>query len=43
MQAASELPCSGFVRSVMHEHNGMDWARNIVWLKGKHWLLPAPR
>ena len=39
LQAASELPTSGFVRSVMHEYNGMDWARNIVWIKGNYWVI----
>ncbi len=39
LQAASELPTSGFVRSVMHEYNGMDWARNIVWIKDKYWVI----
>ncbi len=39
LQVASELPNSGFVRSVMHKYNGMDWARNIVWIKGKYWVV----
>jgi len=23
----------------MHEYNGMDWARNIVWIKDKYWVI----
>ena len=39
LQLASDLPNSAFVRSVMHEYNGADWARDILWLKRKYWVL----
>ncbi len=39
LQLASDLPTSGFARSVMHEYNGLDWARNLAWIKGKYWVI----
>ncbi len=39
LQATCDLPASGFVRSVMHEYNGLDWARNIAWVKGRYWVI----
>jgi len=39
LQLATDLPRSAFVRSVMHEYNGLDWARNIAWIKGKYWVV----
>ncbi|NLJ35619.1 MAG: PQQ-like beta-propeller repeat protein [candidate division WS1 bacterium] len=39
LQLSSELPTSAFVRSVMNEYNGMEWARNIAWIKGKYWVI----
>ena len=39
LQVAADLPQSAFVRSVMHEYNGLDWARNIAWIKGKYWVV----
>ncbi len=39
LQLASDLPTSAFVRSVMHEYAGMNWARNIAWIKGKYWVI----
>ncbi len=39
LQLASDLPASGFARSVMREYNGLDWARNIAWIKGKYWVI----
>ncbi len=39
LQVVTELPTTAFVRSVMSEYNGMDWARNIAWVKGKYWVI----
>ncbi len=39
LELASDLPGSAFVRSVMHEYAGTDWARNVVWIKGKYWVV----
>jgi len=39
LQLASEFAATAFVRSVMSEYHGVDWARNIVWVKGKYWVV----
>ncbi|MFW5868130.1 MAG: PQQ-binding-like beta-propeller repeat protein, partial [Armatimonadota bacterium] len=39
LHLASEFPNSAFVRSVMHEYHGVDWARNIAWIRGKYWVV----
>lgn len=39
LQLAADLPTASFVRSMMREYNGTDWARNIAWVKGKYWVV----
>jgi len=39
LEVASDLPSSAFVRSVMREYNGLDWARSIAWIKGRYWVV----
>ena len=38
LEAAADLPASGFVQSVLYDVNSTDWARNILWRKGK-WFV----
>ncbi len=39
LQLTVDLRNTAFTRSVMHEYNGLDWARNIVWVKGRYWVF----
>ncbi len=39
LQLASMAGNSAFVRTVMHDYNGMDWARSIAWIPGRYWVF----
>ncbi len=39
LHLASNLRNTGFFRLVMHNYSNMDWARDVVWVKGKYWVF----
>ncbi|MGI5816631.1 MAG: PQQ-binding-like beta-propeller repeat protein [Armatimonadota bacterium] len=40
MQHVRDLPSVGFSETALREYAGVDWSRNIIWLKGD-WFLVA--
>ncbi len=39
LELCADLRSVGAVRSTLHEYNGVDWARNILWAKGRYFLV----
>ena len=39
LEAVADLPDSGLVQSVLYDLNSTDWARNILWRKGKWFVI----
>jgi hypothetical protein len=39
LELCADLRDVGAVRSTLHEYNGVDWARNILWAKSRYFLV----
>ncbi|MBT3376497.1 MAG: hypothetical protein HN742_01430 [Lentisphaerae bacterium] len=35
LEAIADLDTAGLTQTIVHDYNGVDWIRNIVWLKGE--------
>ena len=39
LELVADLPEFGCVRSTLHQYNGTDWSRNILWAKDRYFLV----
>ncbi len=39
LELQADLRKVGLVRSTLHNYNGVDWARNIIWAKDRYFLV----
>ena len=39
LEVHTDMARFGAVRSMLHNYNGMDWARNILWAKDRYFLV----
>lgn len=39
LELVADMRRVGAVRSTLHEYNGIDWSRNIIWRKGDYFLV----
>ena len=39
LELCADLRSVGAVRSTLHEYNGVDWSRNVLWAKSRYFLV----